>query len=183
MPQLSWGGFAALAELLRGLAYLVLAFFVAYLTWRHRRLIIAALRDLYSAIKDFWNGLRGKDGSESVGVEDHVAPVPVRRFADCPDPFQSAGAHSAAVVRSTLEGLEVWASEHGSPRNDDQTLEEFTRDLLRALSRVPETIQGELRVLVRLHDQIAYDGRKVTKEQVQPLKRLWATLRRYQAKQ
>lgn len=145
---------------------------VAVLAWHTRHNIAAALLDLWQAWKALFHRSRPLNSTEPKST---TVLQPVRRFADCQNPFRQApNLPPAVIVRTTLEAVEIWAEERGYKRSLDQTVDDFARQL--SLRR--KDLQQELSLLLELHTQLAYAGQTVSAQEALRLRGLWRILGR-----
>ena len=170
------GGLPSMA-FLKWLVYGVLALIAAYSLWSHRRQLLAALSNFGQWLLNFWHSLFGGTVDRAGAAAGEASPVtkPPRRFADFTDPFASGQAAAwppEKVVRYTFEALEVWAGEHGCPRQSEQTPHEFARQVA---ASVPSLADDAGR-LADLYCQAAYAAGTLPAARVACLSRLWQSL-------
>jgi len=163
-----------------GLSWLYnLAFFalVAYLVWRNRDQVLAALRNFWAAIKSFWDNLFGVPRTEPAAEEAAaVAAEPPRPFAAFPDPFVTGDAQRwppRELVAYSFQALEAWGREHGCQRGVDQTPHEFAGSLANC-----ETPLGQEALrLAEMYCCAAYSSGTLPRDRVSRLQTLWELLR------
>jgi len=170
----SWFG-----TVLKWIFYGVILLVVGYWLWRSRADLLAAARNFFQELRDFWRRLfGGRAGAADQAADSGEGPqTPTHRpFAAFPDPFASGMADRCSpdeLVRYTFAALEAWAREHGWARGPDQTPHEFAQDLgtrVHALSQ-------DVRRLADLYCRVAYARESVPRKSVAPLKQLWQELR------
>ncbi len=175
MPQFSvsavGGWFAALAKVLFYVALMVL---VAYGLWRYWPTVVAAIRDFFQGLAEFWRSLFGggrQRPEEAAAPATPVEPAPAR-FADFVDPFLSGRVNRytpAQLVSYTFHALEAWAREHGCPRRPEETPHEFAQNV--GLRSAP--LAAGARRLAELYCQLAYASGRLPASSVEQLRQLW----------
>jgi hypothetical protein len=168
VPRLSW-----LPTLLKWIFY----GFLLWLAWRYRRELMEMFRNAWQQFLDLWHNLFGGWTKRQAPAAEAPAPLkPPRRFADFTDPFAAGVAEQyppGEIVRYTFEALEAWASDHGCPRQPEQTPHEFTRCLASHVS----SLTAPTRRLADLYCQVAYAPDTLPMKRVRRLSHLWQALR------
>ena len=177
LPRLELGS-GWFGTLLRWLLYAVLAGVALVWAWRNRATVAAALADMLSVLRDFWNRLFGGSKPEETpaDVEPPVHKPRAPRFSAYTDPFAAGtagGMRPDELVRYTFEAMEAWARDHGCPRQPDQTPHEFAR----AIAAHSPELEGNVRRLAELYSQAAYAPGTLPAGRVAPLQQLWRDLR------
>jgi hypothetical protein len=148
---------------------------VAYLAWRHRKELWAALRGLWADLRNLLAGLFGGKKKERPAAQPSViAPAAPqgRPFADYPNPYATGLASRLSadqLVAYTFAALEAWARERGYAREADQTPLEFAAELAAASASLAEPV----RLLALLYCQMAYAPGTLRTERTQELEYLW----------
>ena len=158
-------------SLVKWLIYAALAAAATWFIYRHRREILAALRQFWANIL----ALFGRKPAPLIeSAEEQEAPE-LPPFAAFQNPFASGAARSQPpeeLVRYTFEALQAWAKEQELERAPDQTPNEFAR---RLAAYIPE-LAPEAGQLTRLYSGYAYAGRVPSGDCVNLLQTLWAKL-------
>jgi hypothetical protein len=173
--------FNSLSHALKWLYYLVFFAIVAYLVWRYREQIRAAIQGFVDAIRNLLAGLFG-GRSRTTATIPTSPPVPLRSpprpFAAFADPFATGEAGRLSpreLVVYTFHALEAWGREHDCARKDDQTPHEFAGQLTLAA----EDIGREATRLADFYCAAAYSNLPLAPANVGSLENLWKTLRSY----
>jgi len=168
---------ANIPQAIKWLYYLLFFAIVAFLVWKYRVQVLAAIRGFIDAIRDFWADLLGRrDTGEQ--TEDELAaaaslppPPPFSTFAN---PFLTGEARRLApheLVVYSFRALEAWGREHDCPRMEDQTPHEFANRLGFAFTEVGR----EATILADLYCAAAYSPQPLTTTSVSQLERLWSS--------
>ncbi len=160
-----------IGSLVKGVIYLVLAAAAAWFFYKHRKEILAALRQ-------FWANILALIGGKAPTLPsaDEAAEAPeLPPFAAFQNPFATGSAHSQPpeeLVCYTFEALQAWAKEQELERPPDQTPIEFAR---RLGAYVPE-LAHEAGLLTRMYSGYAYAGRIPSNDSINYLQTLWAKM-------
>jgi hypothetical protein len=162
---------------LKWLYNLIFVAIVAYLVWRNREQVGAALRNFWQTIRDFWAQLFGRRETEAAAAEPPLAAAAATRpFADFPDPFVSGDARrwpARDLVAYSFQALEAWGREHGCQRAPEQTPHEFAG----ALTACGAAVGREAIGLADLYCCAAYSSGNLPRDRVGRLRQLWQMLR------
>lgn len=162
---------------LKWLYNLIFVAIVAYLVWRNRAQVGAALRNFWQTIRDFWAQLFGRREPEAaVSEAPPAAAAAPRPFADFPDPFVTGDARrwpARELVAYSFQALEAWGREHGCQRAPEQTPHEFAG----ALTACGIAVGREAIGLADLYCCAAYSSGNLPRDRVGRLRQLWQTLR------
>lgn len=169
MPGIAW-----LLALLKWVFYAAIVGLAAWWVWRNWQTVLAALRDLRQAWRDFWQNLFAKKSKKAAAPAEQSVPATAqpRPFADFPDPFARgiAGRYAPEeLVRYSFLALEAWAREHDCAREPEDTPHEFAAKIGLA---APVLAQDALH-LADLYCQAAYAPDALSIASVEPLRRLW----------
>ncbi len=150
----------------------------AYLLWRSRAEVLAAIREFLAALRDFWNGLWGlkRPRASAVVAADIPIEFPPAPFSTYADPFATgiAGRYSTEeLVRYSFEAFEAWAREHGCPREIDTTPHELARDVAKRNAH----ITSDARNMAELYGLVAYAEGDLPANSSEQLRHLWQTMR------
>jgi hypothetical protein len=175
LPDLSvtavGGWFAAVAKLL---FYLALAVLILYGLWRYWPTVLAAIRDFFQGLAEFWRSLFGgkRETTAETAAELAAAAPTLPRFVDFVDPFLSgrAGRYTPAqLVTYTFQAMEAWAREHGCPRQPEETPHEFARNV----GQHSEPLADNAPRLAELYCQIAYASGRLPASTMEQLRHVW----------
>ncbi len=158
-------------SLVKWLIYAALAGGAIWFGWRHRKEILAVLRQFWANILALFGR---KPGRVRPAEEEEETPE-LPHFAAFANPFATGAAQSQPpeeLVRYTFEALQAWARERELERPPDQTPIEFARSLG---AFVPE-LAHEAGQLTRLYSGYAYAGRPPAADCLTMLQTLWAKL-------
>ena len=160
-----------IGSLVKWLIYLSLAAAAAWFFYRHRRELLAALRQFWANVLALFGGKPSR--SAEVAAEEEAPELPP--FAAFQNPFAAGDAHSQPpeeLVRYTFEALQAWAKERELERPPDQTPLEFAR---RLGAYIPE-LAHEAGQLTRIYSGYAYAGRIPPVDSLAFLRTLWAKM-------
>ena len=168
--------FALLPHGLKWLYNLIFIAIVAFLVWRNREQVWAALGNFWQAIRDLWAQLFGRREVPAAEAETPVAAgAPPRAFADFPDPFVTGDAQrwsTRELVAYSFQALEAWGREHGCQRAAGQTPHEYAG----ALTACGAAVGREAAGLADLYCRAAYSSGQLPRDRVGRLQVLWQTL-------
>ena len=160
---------------LKWLIYGILIAVIVFWLWRSRAELLASLRGMLDALREFWQRLFGgkSDTPQEAGPAEEALQKPVhRRFSDFADPFATGTAARYSpdeLVRYSYEAFEAWARENGFQRAPDQTPHEFA---LHVGAHVASVAQHARR-LADLYCRVAYAPDTLPATSVKQLKPLW----------
>jgi hypothetical protein len=163
-----------LASLIRMLQKAFFVLFVLFVLWHYRDQVLAVLRGMLDALREFWAGLFG-GRRRDFGLAADEAPriiAPRLPFAAYADPFASglaARATPAELVIYSFEAFEAWAAEHGCPRGVEQTPHELARDV----KRLNAAVGPHGRALAELYACAAYSRGELPPNTLEQLQSLW----------
>jgi hypothetical protein len=166
----------AVAHLLKWLYYALFFSIVGYFVWKYRDRVLAALRDFWDSLCDFWSRLLGRRDVPQVEQARPESAEAVRLFSDFADPFASGASQRWSpreIVTYTFEALEAWGRQHGQGRGVEQTPHEFARQL----AQHDSAVGSEARKLADLYCHAAFSQAQLAPDEVAGLSRLWQTLR------
>jgi hypothetical protein len=172
--------FAALANILKWIALVILAIIVALIVlWfvaRHLAEASAWARKLFEALSAFWRSLFGGSAPETEAVEETVVVQKrPRPFAAFHNPFadgSAAGKSPDALVRYSFAALEAWAFERDLPRRPDETPLEFAE----RVGAEVEALAADAGQLTALYARLAYAGRRLPEASRAPVEAFWRAL-------
>ena len=164
--------FAFFTHVLKWLFYLIVVLLVLYFGWKHREQLLAAWQQLLKELRDLWARWMGQKPIITEQTATVVAPPPVKRFADFPDPFASGMAARwslAELVRYTFAALEARGRERSCPREVGQTPLEYAT----AVGQVEPAFSGDFRWLADLYGQLAFARGMHSPQATSQLRHLW----------
>ncbi len=153
------------------LFYGALGLLVLYWSWRYREELLAWLMSLLGGFS--WGQLDG--GREKPAAK----AIPIRRksFFDYPDPFASGLAARRSpeeLVRYSFEAFEAWGRDHGWPRREDQTANEFARQMGVQVNY----LAAPAKALADLYSRAAYAPGTLPPTSIEQLRLFWQTIPR-----
>ena len=157
----------------------ILAAAAVYALWRWRREVLEALRQSLRQWREFWQRLWAKTRKRATAEDagpNQPQGTPLAAFSAFVDPFAEGSSQCYTpeeLVRYTFAALEAWARQRGSPRQPDQTPDEFARRL--AVGDPP--LAEPVRYLANVYAQAAYAPQALRKVKAAPLEELWRYLR------
>ena len=160
-----------IGSLVKWLIYAALLAAAIYLFIRHRKAILATLRQFWANFLALFGG-RPRPELEPE-IDD--SPAELRPFAAFQNPFATGAADAQTpeeLVHYTFEALQAWAKERDLERPPDQTPIEFAR---RLGAYIPDLAYESGR-LTRMYSGYAYAGQTPPGDCATVLKTLWAKL-------
>ena len=160
-----------IGSLVTWLLYAALALGAIWFFMKHRKEIMAALRQFWANILTLF----GRKPPQPLEFDEEDETPELPPFAAFQNPFTSGAAGSQSpeeLVRYSFEALQAWAKERELERLPDQTPIEFAR---RLGAYIPE-LAHEAGQLTRLYSGYAYAGRNPPGDCVNLLQSLWAKL-------
>lgn len=145
---------------LRWIVIVVVIGILLFWSFKHRRELLVALREIFESFRDFIANLFGRSARrekrEQKKAEAKTFETPQRLFPGMVDPFSSGKANQMQpqeLVKYTFEAIETWASDLKNPRQENETPHEF---LLRVdhKTKVPS---ASLRALDASYSSTTYD--------------------------
>jgi hypothetical protein len=166
-------GFGALSDLMKIVFYCVLAGIALWFLVFHWRTLLNWLQSLLNVWRDLFALLLGRRPQ----AEQDAAPAPPRHksFADYSDPFADgvAGRYKPVeLVRYTFEAFEAWARDNGCPREPDQTVHDFARQI----APHAESLAAPAAALAEIYSQAAYSPRTLPADTLNRLRAFWQAL-------
>jgi len=171
VPQI---GLETLSDLIKWIFYGALALGVAWVLWRSRREVWAAILEFLALLRDLLSGGRRKPRGTPADDEaiPEFPPVPFSSFAD---PFAAGIADQydpGELVRYSFEAFEAWSREHGCPRQAHQT----PHELARRVAAAQPVISAEAQAIAELYAQVAFAKQQTPLRPLEPLSRLWTKM-------
>jgi hypothetical protein len=166
-------GFGALNDLMKIVFYCVLAGIALWFLIFHWRTLLNWLQGMLNVWRDLLALLLGRRPQ----AESDEAPAPPRHksFADYSDPFAAgvAGRYKPVeLVRYTFEAFEAWARDNGWPREPDQTVHDFARQI----APHAESLAAPSAALAEIYSQAAYSPRTLPADTLNRLRNFWQAL-------
>jgi hypothetical protein len=166
------------ANWMKWLIYGLIAIGVGYFLFRHRREVLAKLRDLWGALGEMVTSLFGWLRKKPAEPERPGMPADVPKlpgFDSFANPFTSGAVQQMRpeeVVSYTFEALQAWAVGRGRVRTPDQTPMEFAQQIG---GEIPGLLE-QAGTLARWYTRIAYAGYQPSPENLDALAGLWRIL-------
>ncbi len=173
-PNIEAIGKSLMFNLVKLAFYLALAGLLLWFLIFHWRTLLEWLQALLNVWRDLWSLLLGRRPHE----EEQAAPAPLARhksFADYSDPFAAgiAGRYSPVeLVRYSFEALETWARDNGFPREQDQTVHDFARQIAPHV----ESLAAPAAALADIYSHAAYSPRTLPADTLPRLRTFWQAL-------
>ena len=173
-PNIEAIGRSLMFNLVKLAFYLSLAGVLLWFLIFHWRTLLEWLQAILNVWRDLWGLLLGRRPHN----EEQTAPSPLPRhksFADYSDPFAAgiAGRHSPVeLVRYSFEALEAWARDNGFPREPDQTVHDFARQI----APHAESLAAPASTLAEIYSQAAYSPRTLPADTLNRLRTFWQAL-------
>ncbi|PHR97734.1 MAG: hypothetical protein COA78_27075 [Blastopirellula sp.] len=168
--------FNSMSDFFKFVIYLIVALVVAYLVWKNREALLKSWLAFLKELREFWQRLFGGQVAESTSeAAEEVAVVNARPFSSFQNPFTSGQARNWSLeklIQYSFQATEAWAFERGCPREQQQTPQEFTKNLAIRYEDLGEV----LRELANCYGQVAYGSGKAPKDSAKCIKELWGSL-------
>jgi hypothetical protein len=167
-------GFNTMSNLIKLAFYLAVGGVALWFLVFHWRTALGWLQGILNVWRDLWCLLLGRRPHD----EDQTAPAPLPRhksFADYSDPFAAgiAGRYSPVeLVRYSFEALEAWARDNGFPREPDQTVHDFARQIAPHV----ESLAAAAAALADITSWAAYSPRTLPADTLNRLRTFWQAL-------
>ncbi len=166
--------FNTMNNLIKLAIYLALAGVALWFVIFHWRTLLEWLHAMLNAWRDLWGLLFGRRPQS----EEQPAPAPLPRhksFANYGDPFAAgiAGRYSPVeLARYSFEALEAWARDNGFPRQQDQTVHDFARQIAPQV----ESLAAPATALAEIYSHAAYSPRTLPADTLPRLRTFWQAL-------
>lgn len=161
-------------NLLRSAFWVVIALVIASWVFRHRQTLLAMLRSIIAAIREFLRKLLDLVPARKPARSS--APEFVRprhsSFSEYKNPFFATGEQAwppEQIMIYTYEAVQAWAREQGTTVRPELTAREFCRDL----SGQHPDLASHFNHLARLYAYAAYGKRLPPGSDLEPIKELW----------
>ena len=166
-------GFGALNDLVKIVFYCVLAGVALWFLIFHWRTLLNWLQGILNVWRDLFALLLGR--RPQAEQEAALAPPRHKSFADYSDPFAAgvAGRYKPVeLVRYSFEAFEAWARDNGWPREPDQTVHDFARQI----APRAESLAAPAAALAEIYSQAAYSPRTLPADTLNCLRTVWQAL-------
>ncbi len=172
-PNIQAIDYALIGNLVKLAFYLALAGVALWFLIFHWRTLLNWLQAILNVWRDLFALLLGRRPQ----AEQEAAPAEPRHksFADYSDPFAAgvAGRYSPVeLVRYTFEAFEAWARDNGWPREPDQTVHDFARQI----APHAESLAAPATALAEIYSQAAYSPRTLPADTLNRLRAFWQAL-------
>jgi hypothetical protein len=173
-PKFVATGFTAMVDLVKLAFYLALGGVALWFLIFHWRTLLEWLQAILNVWRDLWSLLLGRRPHD----EEQTASAPLPRhksFADYSDPFAAgiAGRYSPVeLVRYSFEALDAWARDNGFPREPDQTVHDFARQIAQHV----DSLAAPAATLAESYSWAAYSPRTLPTDTLNRLRTFWQAL-------
>ena len=165
-----------LGRFLTLLIWIVTGGALLYFLFKNRTSLLKAASEMWHGFWEWLSNLFSGTPNETVTEATDTCEAIVERpqpFATFSNPFQGTLKMSPReVIHYSFQALEAWAYEKGIERRDDQTPNEFTREV--ALNA--QTIGTNIEQLGKLYSQEAYAPNSVASSHLPELQTFWSVL-------
>ena len=165
-----------LGQFLTLLIWIVTGGALLYFSYKNRTSLLKAANEMW---REFWEWLSnlfsGTSDETETEATDTIETIVERPqpFATFNNPFQGTLKMSPReVIHYSFQALEAWAYEKGIEHREDQTPNEFTREV----ARNAQTIGPNIEQLGKLYSQEAYAPNSVASSHLAELQTFWSVL-------
>lgn len=172
--QKGQGTAGKVGKLIQWLLYLVLGLIALVWLWKHRKQVMNGLRGLMADLRQLFSKLRWARRASTV-AEEAAGRQSAPRMEVLQDPFATGHASSWSpeeLLRYSFDALQAWGYEHGFPRKQQQTPNEFAS----ALSREFPSLRNDAVMVADLYSQWAYGGKPPSRHSTELLRQFWRSL-------
>ncbi|MEE2844137.1 MAG: DUF4129 domain-containing protein [Planctomycetota bacterium] len=158
------------------LIWIVTGIALLYFLYRNRKSLLKAASEMWHGFWEWLSNLFSGTSNETVAVTTATFETAAERpqpFASFNNPFQGTLKMSPReVIHYSFQALEAWAYEKGIERREDQTPNEFTREV----AYNAKTIGTNIEQLGKLYSQEAYAPNSVANSHLPELQAFWSVL-------
>ena len=165
-----------LGQFLTLLIWIVTGGALLYFSYKNRTSLLKAANEMWREFWEWLSNLFSGTSDETVTEATDTIETIVERpqpFATFNNPFQGTLKMSPReVIHYSFQALEAWAYEKGIEHREDQTPNEFTREV----ARNAQTIGPNIEQLGKLYSQEAYAPNSVASSHLAELQTFWSVL-------
>ena len=165
-----------LGQFLTLLIWIVTGGALLYFLYKNRTSLLKAANEMWHEFWEWLSNLFSGTSDETVTEATDTIETIVERpqpFATFNNPFQGTLKMSPReVIHYSFQALEAWAYEKGIEHREDQTPNEFTREV----ARNAQTIGPNIEQLGKLYSQEAYAPNSVASSHLAELQTFWSVL-------
>jgi hypothetical protein len=165
-----------LGQFLTLLIWIVTGGALLYFLYKNRTSLLKAASEMWHGFWEWLSNLFSGTSSVTTTAATDICETVVERpqpFATFKNPFQGTLTMSPhEVIHYSFQALEAWAYEVGIERREDQTPNEFTREVA---GHAP-TIGTNIEQLGKLYSQEAYAPNSVASSHLEELQAFWSVL-------
>jgi len=158
------------------LIWIVTGIALLYFLYKNRTSLLKAASEMWHGFWEWLSNLFSGTPHETAAVATAASEKAVERpqpFASFNNPFQGTLKMSPReVIHYSFQALEAWAYEKGIERREDQTPNEFTREV----AYNAKTIGTNIEQLGKLYSQEAYAPNSVASSHLPELQAFWSVL-------
>jgi len=147
-----------------------------YFIFKNRRSLLKAVSEMWHGFWEWLRNLFSGTTKETGPVTTEAFETMTKRpqpFATFKNPFQGTlNMSPREVIHYSFQALEAWAYEKGIERREDQTPNEFTREV----AHNAQTIGTNIEQLGKLYSQEAYAPNSVASSHLPTLQTFWSVL-------
>jgi hypothetical protein len=158
------------------LIWIVTGIALLYFLYKNRTSLLKAASEMWHGFWEWLSNLFSGTSHETAAVATAASEKSAERpqpFASFNNPFQGTLKMSPReVVHYSFQALEAWAYEKGIERREDQTPNEFTREV----AYNAKTIGSNIEQLGKLYSQEAYAPNSVASSHLPELQAFWSVL-------
>jgi hypothetical protein len=147
-----------------------------YFLYKNRTSLLQAVNEMWHGFWEWLSNLFSGTSDETVTEVTDTIEATVERpqpFETFNNPFEGTLKMSPReVIHYSFQALEAWAYEKGIERREDQTPNEFTREV----AHNAQTIGTNIEQLGKLYSQEAYAPNSVASSHLAELQRFWSVL-------
>ena len=165
-----------LGQFLTLLTWIVTGGVLLYFLYKNRTSLLQAVNEMWHGFWEWLSNLFSGTSDETVTEVTDTIEATVERpqpFETFNNPFEGTLKMSPReVIHYSFQALEAWAYEKGIERREDQTPNEFTREV----AHNAQTIGTNIEQLGKLYSQEAYAPNSVASSHLAELQRFWSVL-------